>query len=222
MNNNTKKYQIHDDDKTPKFQLHDGRRAGWGCGPCALSIITGKTPLSVLRWILKYRRAHPICENGFEIDPDDWETRMAPNDTIFDCEAEAYLTHIFNRKMRFRHLRKKDQRQVRDFVPSLPKDKTFLLHTDEHFLVVQNGRSWDSRTSAMPIKYYVWPKDTVDAVMELPGFAIYNEKTLYETGNIDKTKYKSWRALWAKHQEDLRQQYNGIMADPERLASLAN
>lgn len=214
--------KLTDDDSVPKYQLHDGRRAGWGCGPCALSIISGKTPLSVLRWILKYRRAHPICENGYEIAPDDWETRMCPNDTIFDSEAEAYLAHIFGRKMKFKHLRKKDQKQVRHFVPALPKDRTFLLHTEEHFLVVQNGRSWDSRTSAMPIRFYVWPKDTVDAVMELPGFAIYSQPTLYETGNIDKTRFPSWRRLWEAEEKKLRAQHHALMIDPERLASLAS
>ncbi len=214
--------KLHDDDSKPRFQLHDGKRAGWGCAPCALSIITGKSPLACLRWCLKYRRAHPHCEDGFPIDPNDWETRMCPNDILFHHEAEAFLSHFFGRKMRFKHLGKKRQAQVRHFVPALPKDRTFLLHTEEHFLVAQNGRSWDSRTSAMPIKFYVWPKDTVDAVMELPDFEIYSEKTLFETGNIDKTKYRSWRALWAEHRRTLQREHRDLMIDPVRLASLAS
>lgn len=147
---------------------------GYGCGPCALSVITGESPSRIINGILVDRLKHPR-PRGVELRSG-WKTN---EDEIYLSEVRRYLLQKMGWKIRFKWYDSSITLEEFKF-----PDGVFLVQTHEyddgHLQVVMRGRIWSTRSSGDLVAYDTYRGMKVDCVAKLP-IAPYGEKLKIKT-----------------------------------------
>jgi len=139
----------------------------YGCGPCALSYLTGVEPFNIKGWMVSYRAANPISDCGL---PCKRRNACGDTDGMFDVEIEAFLSMFARKEMKFKPVCRQN---VISFARKLPRNNTYLIISDEHAMVARNGRFWDTRGAN--IKNPFWSAEIAVGYVRIP-WIIANKK----------------------------------------------